>query len=179
MRRTIESIVEMIQFAGVAVAFAGVVVAVVRTGVASLAGDRGERVMTIRFDLARTVLLGIDLILASAILAAAVDPRKPNFQRLGTVAAIWVVLSVLVAFEESFRAASGDGRPATARSRTAPALEAAVRRHFRPAGAHPPEPRPWPKTRARPRHAGGGAAPTDDQPPVENLWPARARLGRD
>jgi hypothetical protein len=134
--------------------------------------------MAIRFDLARTVLLGIDLILASAILEAAVDPRKPNFQRLGTVAAIWVVLSVLVAFEESFRAATGAGRPGAAPSRTA-ALEAGVRRSFRPAGAHPPEPRPWPKTRARPRPAAAGTDRTGDEPGVENLWAARARLGRD
>jgi uncharacterized membrane protein len=157
MRRAVDSIVQMIQFAGVVVAFAGVVVAVVRTGVANVARDRGERVMSIRFDLARTVLLAIDLIFASAILAAAVDPRQPNFQTLGTVAAIWVVLTVLVAFEENFRAAAGGRRLEAPRSTTAPAVESAVRRHFRSAGAHPPEPRPR----------------------VENLWPARARLGRD
>jgi uncharacterized membrane protein len=157
MRRAVDSIVQMIQFAGVVVAFAGVVVAVVRTGVASVAGDRGERIMSIRFDLARTVLLGIDLIFASAILEATLDPRQPNFQRLGTVAAIWFVLTVLVAFEESFRAAAGDRRPGATRATATPALKSAVRRHFRPAGAHPPGPRPS----------------------VENLWPARARLGRD
>jgi uncharacterized membrane protein len=75
MGRATDTIIQLIQFAGVTVAFAGVVVAVVRTAGASLAGDRSRRFTEIRLDLARTVLLGLDLLLASAVLEA--DPATP------------------------------------------------------------------------------------------------------
>ena len=67
-------------------ALSGTVVAVVRTGLASLAGERSRQMTTISLDLARTVLIGLDLLLVSAALEAAIYAREPDFVRLGTVA---------------------------------------------------------------------------------------------
>jgi len=198
MDRSVNSLIGLIQFAGVAVAFIGVVVAVVRAGLASLAGDRSRHMTTISLDLARTVLIGLDLLLVAAALAVAVAAGKPNFTRLATVAGLRIGLSLLVSFELAFRADT-EQDPTCSRAdtlaRVVPPWEAALRRRFggaprrRPGTpavserrAHPPRPRPP----IRPLRQDGpverpARAHRADRPdgPGENLWPARARLGRE
>jgi Protein of unknown function (DUF1622) len=166
MRRAVDQLIELIQFAGVAVAFVGVLVTVVRAAVTSLSGNRG-RITDVGLDLARIVLLGIDLLLVSAILRVALSVDEVSFQRLATVAALRIGLTLLIAFEDAFRAdavkssargiwnrrALGYGpRPGADRRPAAPAAER--------------KPAPAPAAAAAERLTG-------------NVWADRARLGRD
>ena len=199
MRRSVDSLIELIQFAGVAVAFVGVVVAVVRAALASLAKDRSRRMTTISLDLARTVLIGLDLLVVSAALEVAVSTGRPDFTRLATVVGLRVGLSLLIAFEVAFRADTGED-PTRSRgdalSRVAPPWEAALRRRLRGAPRRRPNAEPASRTRAHPPQAHPpvqparadrpvaadwpvGGRPARPEGPTENLWPARARLGRD
>ena len=66
MGRYVDFLIQLMQFAGVAVAAIAVLVAVVRTGLASLAGERSRQMTTISLDLARTVLIGLDRIMWGA-----------------------------------------------------------------------------------------------------------------
>jgi hypothetical protein len=125
MRRAVDQLIELIQFAGVAVAFVGVVVTVVRAAMASLASGRRNRITDIGFDLAR----------------------------LATVAGLRIGLTLLIAFEDAYRTDTA-GRPGSAARPWAGGLGRAR------------DPRPNPSVVAADR-------------PAENLWPDRARLGRD
>jgi uncharacterized membrane protein len=179
MRRSIDFIIEAIQFAGVAVALVGVVVAVVRAALASLAPARRKRLSDIALDLGRFVLMALDLMLVSAILEVAVSVRETSFTRLATVAALRVALTILLSFEVAYQADT-NAAGGQARSRSGPRWEAALRRQFgvRPAGRS--DDRPWTRsaTHFRRRRADARPAMANEQP-GENVWPDRARLGRD
>jgi len=179
MRRSVDFIIEAIQFAGVAVALVGVVVAVVRAALASLTAARRKRVTDIGLDLGRFVLMALDLMLVSAILEVAVSVREPSFTRLATVAALRVALTILLSFEVAYQADTG-GDGGQARSRSAPRWEAALRRQFgvRPAGRS--DDRPWTRSVTPVRHRRAVARPAvADQHAGENVWRDRARLGRE
>src|ERR1044071_3406515 len=88
MRHAVDQLIELIRFAGVAVAFVGVVVTVVRAALASLAVGRHTRVADIGLDLARIVLVALDLLLVAAILEVAMAANEVTFTRLGTVAGL-------------------------------------------------------------------------------------------
>ena len=152
MRRAVDQLIELIRFAGVAVAFVGVVVTVVRAAVASLASGRSRRFTEVGLDLARIVLVAIDLMLVSAILDVAINANEVTFTRLATVAGLRIGLTLLLAFEDAYRAD-------TARD---------VGRGVRS----------WPGVpRRRDPRTSGRLVPAER--PVENVWPDRARLGRD
>jgi hypothetical protein len=153
MRRAVDQLIELIQFAGVAVAFVGVVVTVVRAAMASLASGRRNRITDIGFDLARTVLVALDLLLVAAILEVAIVVNEVTLTRLATVAGLRIGLTLLIAFEDAYRTDTA-GRPGSAARPWAGGLGRAR------------DPRPNPSVVAADR-------------PAENLWPDRARLGRD
>jgi hypothetical protein len=154
MRRSVDQVIELIRFAGVAVAFVGVVVTVVRAAWVSLTAAGRQRIADVGLDLARTVLIGIDLLLVSAVLEVAVSVGRPDFTHLATVVGLRIGLTLLIAFEDAFRADSAERLRGRAGSWS------------------------WPKSLGRPwdRRPVG---PPPAEPPVENVWPDRARLGRD
>ena len=152
MREAVDQLIELIQFAGVAVAFVGVVVTVVRAAMVSVSsGGRSQRLTTIGLDLARTVLVGIDLLLVAAILEVAIAVDEVSFTRLATVAGLRIGLTLLIAFEDAFRADTAE----------------------RPGG-----PRPWSKALGRAREVRTPNRVVAERP-ADNLWPDRARLGRE
>jgi uncharacterized membrane protein len=153
MRHAVDQLIELIQFAGVAVAFVGVVVTVVRAALASLAAGRRTRVTDIGLDLARIVLVALDLLLVAAILEVAMAANEVTFTRLATVAGLRVGLTLLVAFEDAYRTDTA-GRPGLAG-------------------------RPWPKGLGRARDTRRAKPAVVADRPGENLWADRARLGRD
>ncbi|MCA1846698.1 MAG: hypothetical protein LC792_26590 [Actinobacteria bacterium] len=154
MRDAVDQLIDLIQFAGVAVAFVGVVVTVVRAAVASLGGGRSRRVTDIGLDLARTVLVGIDLLLVAAILQVAITANEITFRNLATVAGLRIGVTLLIAFEDAFRADAVGTRADTARS--------------------------WSRALGRPRvRRSRGPLLARSDAPVENVWPDRARLGRE
>jgi hypothetical protein len=154
VRRAVDQLIELIQFAGVAVAFVGVVVTVVRAAMASLAAGRRSRITDIGLDLARTVLIALDLLLVGAILEVAMAVNEVTFTRLATVAGLRVGLTLLIVFEDTYRTDTA-GRPAS--------------------GARPS----WTKGLGRARDPRPGPSVVAADRPAENLWPDRARLGRD
>jgi uncharacterized membrane protein len=154
MRRAVDQLIELIQFAGVAVAFVGVVVTVVRAAMASLAAGRRTRITDIGLDLARTVLVALDLLLVAAILEVAMAANEVTFTRLATVAGLRVGLTLLIAFEDAYRTDTAG----------------------RPGGLGRPS---WPKGLGRARDPRPSSHVVAADPPAENLWPDRARLGRD
>jgi hypothetical protein len=153
MRRAVDQLIELIRFAGVAVAFVGVVVTVVRAALASMSIERSKRLTEVGLYLARIVIVAIDLMLVSAILEVAINANEVTFTRLATMAGLRIGLTLLLAFEDAFRAdTAGDVGGGSARS--------------------------WPGVpRRRDPRSGGRLMPSER--PVENVWPARARLGRD
>ena len=155
MRRAVDQIIELIQFAGVAVAFVGVVVTVVRAAMASIAGGRRTRINDIGLDLARIILVALDLMLVAAILAVAMVANEVTLTRLATIAGLRIGLTLLVSFEDAYR------------TDTADRLGGMVR------GG-------WPKALGRARDPRPGQRVVAEERPVaENVWPDRARLGRD
>jgi uncharacterized membrane protein len=154
MRRAVDQLIELIQFAGVAVAFVGVVVTVVRAALASLAAGRRTRITDIGLDLARTVLVALDLLLVAAILEVAMAVNEVTFTRLATVAGLRIGLTLLIAFEDAYRTDTADRRGSAARPSWAKGLGRAR------------DPRPGP------------SVVTADRP-AESVWADRARLGRD
>jgi len=152
MRDAIDQLIELIQFAGVGVAFVGVVVTVVRAAVVSLTGDRSRRTVDIGLDLARTVMVGIDLLLVAAILEVAMSPNELTFRNLATVAGLRIGLTLLIAFEDAYRADTSQGRLGAAQS--------------------------WSKGLGRSRDRRPSGRLSAAERPVENVWPDRARLGR-
>ena len=153
MRRAVDQLIELIQFAGVAVAFVGVVVTVIRAALANLAGGRSTRITDIGLDLARTVLVAIDLLLVGAILQVAVAVDEVTLTRLATVAGLRIGLTLLVSFEDAYRT------DITGRSSSSS-------RHWTKGLGRARDPRPASSVVATDRSA-------------ENVWPDRARLGRD
>src|SRR2546421_10004342 len=120
MARVVEQLIELIQFAGVAVAFVGVVVTVVRAAMSSLAVGRSTRMTDVGLDLARIVLVALDLLLVAAILQVAMAANELTFTRLATVAGLRIGLTLLVSFEDAYRTDTagrpgGPGRPAGAK----------------------------------------------------------------
>ena len=155
MRRAVDQLIELIQFAGVAVAFVGVVVTVVRAALASLAGGRRTRITDIGLDLARIVLVAIDLMLVSAILQVAMAANEITFTRLATVAGLRIGLTLLIAFEDAYQTDTAPGR--------------------RPGAARPS----WTRGLGRARDPRPGPTVVGEDRPGENVWADRARLGRD
>jgi hypothetical protein len=153
MRRAVDQLIELIQFAGVAVAFVGVVVTVVRAALASLAAGRRTRITDIGLDLARTVLVALDLLLVGAILEVALAVNEVIFTRLATVAGLRVGLTLLIAFEEAYRTDTAN-RPGSAG-------------------------RSWARGLGRARDPRPNTSVVAADSPAENVWPDRARLGRD
>jgi uncharacterized membrane protein len=152
MEQAVDRLIELIRFAGVAVAFVGVVVTVVRAALASLSSGRSRRITDIGLDLARIVLVAIDLMLVSAILEVAIVANEATLTRLGTVAALRIGLTLLLAFEDAYRADT--------------------------AGTPAPRPRSWPGIPRR-RDPRSAARLMPAERPAENVWADRARLGRD
>jgi hypothetical protein len=149
MREAVDQLIEWIRFAGVGVAFVGVIVTVVRAAAVSVAPGRSRRITDVGLDLARIVLVAIDLMLVAAILEVAMVANEVTLTRLGVVAGLRVGLTLLLAFEDAYRAdTNGDDRRR--------AWTGAIR------------PRISRPNRLRPA----------DQP-VENVWADRARLGRE
>lgn len=157
MREAVDQLIELIRFAGVVVAFVGVVVTVVRAAIASLAAGRSRRITDAGLDLARIVLVAIDLMLVSAILEVAMVANEVTFTRLAVVAGLRIGLTLLLAFEDAFRADTADGGGGAARTG-----------------------RSWPgmPRRRDPRTANQNPLLPAERP-AENVWPDRARLGRD
>jgi hypothetical protein len=157
MREAVDQLIELIRFAGVVVAFVGVVVTVARAAIASLATGRSRRITEAGLDLARIVLVAIDLMLVSAILEVAINVNEVTFTRLAVVAGLRVGLTLLLAFEDAFRADTADGGTAAGAGRSG---------------------RSWPgmPRRRDPRTAGRGRLLPAERP-AENVWPDRARLG--
>lgn len=153
MRRAVDQLIELIRFAGVAVAFVGVVVTVVRAALATLSTGRSKRMTEVGLDLARIVLVAIDLMLVSAILEVAINANEVTFTRLATVAGLRIGLTLLLAFEDAYRAD-------TARDVSRGPV------------------RSWPGVPRR-RDSRSGARLMPAERPAENVWPDRARLGRD
>lgn len=153
MARAVDQLIQLIQFAGVAVAFVGVVVTVVRAVIASFAGGRRTRVSDIGLDLARIVLIAIDLLLVAAILQVAVAANDITWTRLATVAGLRIGLTLVLAFEDAYRDDTGQR----------PGLPARL----------------WPKGLGRARDRRPSPRVAGDRQAPENLWPDRARLGRD
>jgi len=111
MRHAVDQLIQLIQFAGVAVAFVGVVVTVIRAGMASLAAGRRNRITDIGLDLARIVLVGLDLLLVAAILQVAMLANQITVTQLATVAALRIGLTLLISFEDAYRTdTAGGGR---------------------------------------------------------------------
>jgi hypothetical protein len=154
MRRAVDQLIELIQFAGVAVAFVGVAVTVVRAALATLAGGRPSRMTDIGLDLARIVLVAIDLMLVAAILEVAMAANEITLTRLATVAGLRIGLTLLIAFEDTYRTDTADWR----------------------GGAGRPS---WTKGLGRARDPRPGPSVVGSDRPVENVWADRARLGRD
>lgn len=152
MRRAVDQLIELIQFAGVAVAFVGVVVTVVRAAMASLAGGRSTRITDIGLDLARTVLVALDLLLVGAILQVAMAVDEITLTRLATIAGLRIGLTLLIAFEDAYRTDTADGRGSIGRQ--------------------------WAKGLGRAREPGKTTVVGADRR-ADNLWADRARLGRD
>jgi len=153
MRRAVDQLIELIQFAGVAVAFVGVVVTVVRAALASLAGGRSTRITDIGLDLARIVLVALDLLLVGAILEVAVAVNEVTLTRLATVAGLRVGLTLLVAFEDAYRTDTADSRGSAGRQ--------------------------WVKGLGRAGDTRQTTSVVGADQPAENVWADRARLGRD
>ena len=153
MHRAVDQLIEWIQFAGVAMAFVGVVVTVVRAALASLAGGRRTRITDVGLDLARTVLVALDLLLVAAILEVAMAANEVTFTRLATVAGLRIGLTMLIVFEDTYRTDTAERRNLTDRS--------------------------WPKGLGRARDTRAKPSVVGDDSPAENVWADRARLGRD
>lgn len=153
MRRAVDQLIELIQFAGVAVAFVGVVVTVVRAGLASLTGGRSTRITDIGLDLARTVLVALDLLLVGAILQVAMAVNEVTLTRLATVAGLRIGLTLLVAFEDAYRTDTTGRR-------------GSIGRH-------------WAKGLGRARDPRQTTSVVGPDQRAENVWADRARLGRD
>jgi hypothetical protein len=118
VRDAVHQLIEFIRFAGVGVAFVGVVVTVVRAALASLSPGRSRRMTDVGLDLARIVLVAIDLMLVAAILDVALDANEVTFTRLGVVAGLRVGLTLLLAFEDAYRADTTPAvRPKTLRAK--------------------------------------------------------------
>jgi hypothetical protein len=152
MRRAVDQLIELIQFAGVAVAFVGVVVTVVRAAMASLAGGRSTRITDIGLDLARTVLVALDLLLVGAILEVAMIVDEVTLTRLATVAGLRIGLTLLIAFEDAYRTDAGGSRGSVGRQ--------------------------WAKGLGRARDPGKATSVVGADQRAENVWADRARLGR-
>ena len=159
MREAVDQLIELIRFAGVVVAFVGVVVTVVRAAIGSLVAGPSRRITEAGLDLARIVLVAIDLMLVSAILEVAIHANEVTFTRLAVVAGLRVGLTLLLAFEDAFRADTAEVGAGAVAGRSG---------------------RSWPGVPRRrdPRTAGGGGVLPAERP-AENVWPDRARLGRD
>jgi hypothetical protein len=153
MRRAVDQLIELIQFAGVAVAFVGVVVTVVRAALASLAGGRSTRITDIGLDLARTVLVALDLLLVGAILEVALAVDEITLTRLATIAGLRVGLTLLIAFEDAYRTDTADSRGGIGRY--------------------------WAKGLGRARETGRTTSVVGADQRAEHVWADRARLGRD
>lgn len=153
MRRVVDQLIELIEFAGVAVAFVGVVVTVVRAALASLAGGRSTRITDIGLDLARIVLVALDLLLVGAILQVAMAVDEVTLTRLATVAGLRIGLTLLIAFEDAYRTDTAEGRGSASRH--------------------------WAKGLGRARDARQTTAVVEAEQRAENVWADRARLGRD
>jgi uncharacterized membrane protein len=141
VRPAVDQLIEFIRFAGVGVAFVAVVVTVLRAALASLSTGRSKRMTEVGLDLARIVLVAIDLMLVAAILEVAIDANEVTFTRLATVAGLRIGLTLLLAFEDAYRADT----TSTAKLRRPAIIQRSAK----------------------------------VQRPVENVWPDRARLGRD
>lgn len=153
MRRAVDHLIELIQFAGVAVAFVGVVVTVVRAALASVAGGRSTKITDIGLDLARTVLVALDLLLVGAILEVAMVVDEVTLTRLATVAGLRIGLTLLIAFEEAYRTDTADSRGSVGRQ--------------------------WAKGLGRARDTRPTTSVVGADRRAENVWADRARLGRD
>lgn len=153
MRRAVDQLIELIRFAGVAVAFVGVVVTVVRAALASLAAGRSARITDIGLDLARTVLVALDLLLVGAILEVAMAVNEVTLTRLATVAGLRIGLTLLIAFEDAYRTDTTESRGSVGR--------------------------PWAKGLGRARDTGQTTSVVGADQRAENVWVDRARLGRD
>lgn len=152
MGRAVDQLIELIRFAGVAVAFVGVVVTVVRSALATLAPGRSRRITEAGLDLARIVLVAIDLMLVAAILEVAITANEATFTRLATVAGLRIGLTLLLAFEDAYRSdTAGDAPRRGSRS--------------------------WPGIPRR-RDARSTPRLMPAERPSDNVWPDRARLGR-
>jgi hypothetical protein len=153
MRRAADQLIELIQFAGIAVAFVGVVVTVVRAALASLAPGRSSRITDIGLDLARIVLVALDLLLVGAILEVAMAVDEVTLTRLATVAGLRIGLTLLIAFEDAYRTDTAANR-------------GSIGRH-------------WAKGLGRARDPRQTTSVVGADQRAENVWADRARLGRD
>jgi uncharacterized membrane protein len=179
MGRDVDFLIELIRFAGVVVTAVAVAVAVVRAGLASLADERSRLMTAISLDLARTVLIGLDLLLVAAALDAAIYVDRADFVRLATVAGLRIALTFLVSFELAFRADTAPGATGGVerRRRAAPPWETAIRRRLRSPSTSRADGHP--SSRPRPRHARPAARVVSADRPVDDVWTDRARLGRN
>lgn len=153
MRRAADQLIELIQFAGVAVAFVGVAVTVVRAALASLAAGRSTRITDIGLDLARIVLVALDLLLVGAILEVAMAVDEVTLTRLATVAGLRIGLTLLIAFEDAYRTDTAESRSSVGRQ--------------------------WTKGLGRARDTRRTTSVVEADQRAENVWADRARLGRD
>ena len=156
MRHAVDQVIQLIQFAGVAVAFVGVIVTVIRAAVASLAPGRRNRITDVGLDLARIVLVGLDLLLVAAILQVAMLANEITLTQLATVAGLRIGLTLLISFEDAYRTDTASS------GRSGLDLRGA-----------------WPKGLGRARDQRPRPDVVGERHVPENVWADRARLGRD
>lgn len=96
MNRAIDLLARLSEFCALILITAGIVVTFVQVLFIARGSDRRERFERIRAELGGAVIIGLDFLLAAAILQAAVSPGGDTAGRLGVVAAIRVGLSLLI-----------------------------------------------------------------------------------
>lgn len=129
MQRAIDLLARLSEFCALALITAGIVVTFVRVPFIARGSDRRERFDRLRAELGGAVIVGLDFLLAAAVLQTAVDPSGDTAGRLGVVAAIRVGLSLLILGEllahGNRRADPNELVPATTEPAGQPAAESA------------------------------------------------------
>jgi uncharacterized membrane protein len=93
---TIDLLARLSEFFAVVLIATGIVVTFVRVLLMVRGSDRRARFERLRVELGGAVIVGLDVLLAAAVLQAAVEPSGATAGRLGVVAALRVGLSLLI-----------------------------------------------------------------------------------
>jgi len=108
VRSAIDLLARLSEFFAVALIATGIVVTFVRVLLMVRGSERRERFERLRAELGGAVIIGLDFLLAAAVLQTAIEPSGATAGRLAVVAAIRVGLSLLILGEVH---AYGGARP--------------------------------------------------------------------